>query len=96
MQSATHFVDLMRFLGGDIVKGSISAVRVGPEAILCDLPEKSEQKATKPSDVCASGATSFCTYLDQADAMFAYAVGDPKRFDGKLHGSSPTWVMSLC
>lgn len=44
MQSATHFVDLMRFLGGDIVKGSISAVRVGPEATLCDLPEKSEQK----------------------------------------------------
>lgn len=46
MQSATHFVDLMRFLGGDIVEESISAVRVGPEADLSDLPPKSEQQVS--------------------------------------------------
>ena len=34
---ATHFVDLMRYLGGEIVQESIKAVAVGPALPLSDM-----------------------------------------------------------
>ena len=37
-EQGTHFIDLMRFFGGDIDQDSISAVAIGPSYPLIDLP----------------------------------------------------------
>lgn len=39
VEQATHFVDLLRYFGGDIVQNSIKAVAVGPDYVLSDMPE---------------------------------------------------------
>lgn len=38
VEQATHFVDLMRFFGGEIVEDTVRAVAVGPEQPLVDMP----------------------------------------------------------
>ena len=39
VEQATHFVDLLRFFGGEIIQDSIQAVAVGPKYELSDMPE---------------------------------------------------------
>lgn len=39
VEQATHFIDLMRYFGGEIVEESIKAVAVGPSLPLTDMPE---------------------------------------------------------
>lgn len=42
VEQATHFVDLMRFFGGEIVEDTVKAVAVGPEQPLSDMPKAPE------------------------------------------------------
>lgn len=38
VEQATHFIDLLRFFGGEIAQESIKAVAVGPSLPLSDMP----------------------------------------------------------
>lgn len=42
VEQATHFVDLMRFFGGELVEDTVKAVAVGPEQSLSDMPKAPE------------------------------------------------------
>ena len=38
VEQATHSIDIMRFFGGEIAEASVSALAVGPELALSDMP----------------------------------------------------------
>lgn len=42
MEQATHFVDMMRYLGGEIDRESIQAIAVGPDYPLAEMPKHPE------------------------------------------------------
>ncbi len=43
---ATHFVDLMRYLGGEIDKESIIAMAIGPDYPLTQMPKEPDAETT--------------------------------------------------
>lgn len=51
VEQATHFVDLMRYLGGEIEQESIQAIAVGPDyplSQMCSPPEGEHQVGSAP------------------------------------------------
>ena len=42
VEQATHFVDMMRYLGGEIERDSIQAIAVGPDYPLAEMPRHPE------------------------------------------------------
>ena len=42
VEQATHFVDMMRYLGGEIDRTSIQAIAVGPDYPLAEMPQHPE------------------------------------------------------
>jgi predicted dehydrogenase len=58
VEQATHFVDLMRYLGGEIVQESIKAVAVGPSLPLSDMAKPPQAEHEVPMDQRINRATS--------------------------------------
>jgi predicted dehydrogenase len=50
VEQATHFVDLLRYFGGEVAEESIKAVAVGPSLPLSDMPAAPDAEHTVPED----------------------------------------------
>ena len=49
MEQATHFIDLLRYFGGEIAPESIKAVAVGPSLPLSDMPDAPDAEHLVPT-----------------------------------------------
>jgi predicted dehydrogenase len=58
VEQATHFIDLMRFFGGEIVPESIHALAVGPDYPLSDMPKPPQGEHEIPMERRNNRATS--------------------------------------
>ena len=60
MEQATHFVDLMRYLGGELDQQSIQAIAVDPDYPLAAMPQSPDgehQVGGAPSCTCSTTLT---------------------------------------
>lgn len=58
VEQATHFVDLLRYFGGEVAEESIKAVAVGPSLPLSDMPKAPNGEHTVPENLRVNRVTT--------------------------------------